>query len=701
MNGAPLMPRARWGRYLMWAAATMWVATTLLLAPLAGRTSEVESTDPAFILPQNAEATRAMIREREAFSGADTPVVVVVYARDSGISSDDRLAVEADRAAFAVLAGDSEVGPPVLSDDGRALLLSFPIAGDGPQSQAVVGQIKERLADTPGGLQAAVTGSAGALADASEAFGGVETTLLLAAAGVVAVLLLITYRSPFLWLVPLASVALASQLAVGAGYLLGRYGDVTVDPSSIGIMVVMVFGAGTDYALLLIARYREELRVNADRYAAMAMAWRRSFPAILASAATVVAGVLCLLAAQMNNIRGLGPVAAVGIVMTFAVMTTLLPALLVLFGRWVFWPFVPRYGSASSGDIEAQHGIWPRLAATIGRRPRAIWMVTTVALAAVSFGAFGLRFGVPADELYTKDVGSVVGQRLIEKHYPSGTTSPVRIIAAAQSADEVVTAAAVDGVAAATPVGVSPDGRWIRVDAVLDDPPDSAAAMDTVDRLRDAVHRIPTADALVGGQTATTLDINRAASRDNVLVMPLILLVVFGVLVLLLRALVAPLLLAATVALSFFSAWGLAGLVFQAIGHPNVDPSLPLWGYLFLVTLGVDYTIFLMTRAREEVAKRGHRDGVLFALTATGGVITSAGVVLAATFSTLVVLPVVMALQIGLIVALGVLLDALIVRTVLLPSLAVDIGSRVWWPSRVARRPLPSRPSRDTVQLAA
>jgi len=586
--------------------------------------------------------------------------------------------------------------------DGKALVLSVPIAGDSATAPAVVKQLRAGLADTPAGLKAVVTGSAGVLADADEAFGDVETTLLLAAAGVVALLLLVTYRSPFLWIVPLASVGLASQLATGVVYLLGRYIGVTVTDASTALMLILVFGAGTDYALLLIARYREELRRHPNRYAAMAVAWRRSIPAILASAATVTVGMLCLLAGQMNDIRGLGPVAAAGIVVAFAVVTTLMPAVLVILGRWIFWPFIPRYAPTACADMAQQHPTWHRFAQAIGRRPRPVWAITALALAALAFGISGLRFGQPADKLYTEDVGSVVGQRLIEAHYPGGTSYPAQIIAAAGSADRVVAAAAsVDGVAAARQAARSADGRWVRVEAVLDDPPDSPAAKAAVQRIRDVVHAVPGADALVGGETATTVDIARAAGRDAAVVMPLILGVVLVVLVLLLRALVAPLLLAASVVLSFAAAMGSAGLMFHAIGYPGIAPALPLWAYLFLVTLGVDYTIFLMTRAREEVAKVGNRDGVLSALTMTGGVITSAGVVLSATFATLVVLPVVMAIQIGLIVSIGVLLDAIIVRTLLIPTLAADLGPRMWWPGHPARHLAEPPISRDTAELAA
>jgi RND superfamily putative drug exporter len=325
-------------------------------------------------------------------------------------------------------------------------------------------------------------------------------------------------------------------------------------------------------------------------------------------------------------------------------------------------------------------------------------VVSALVLVALAGGLAGIHLGRPDDELYTKQVGSVLGQRLVAAHYPSGASAPVRLVGALSTVDELVAVAGhVDGVAGVQRSGVSGDGRWVRVYAILADPPDSARAKATVDRIRDAVHRIPDADVLVGGPTATVLDLERAESRDNAVVMPLILAVVLAILVLLLRALVAPVLLAASVMLSYLAAWGAAGLVFRALGYPDVERSLLLWCFLFLVTLGVDYTIFLMTRAREEVGRLGHRDGVLSALAVTGGVITSAGVVLAATLGTLTLLPIVALLQLGLAVSVGVLLDTLVVRTVLVPALAVDLGPRVWWPGSPAR----ARPSRETVDLAA
>ncbi|MET7420144.1 MMPL family transporter [Dactylosporangium sp. NPDC005555] len=674
------------------AVLTLWLVAGFLLMPLAGRLGDVTSTDPALVLPQHAEATRELLRERAAFPGTGTPSAVVVYVRDGGVTDADRAVVEADRAAFGAVAVGGAAGPVTASRDGQALLVAFPVP-----DKAAVKQIKAALADAPAGLRTAVTGEAGALADVDEIGEHVDATLFLAAAGIVAVLLLLTYRSPVLWIVPLVSAAAASQFTSAIVYLMGRHLDVTVTPDNTTIMTVLVFGAGTDYALLLIARYREELHRHEDRTTAMTVAVRRSFPAILASAATVTIGVLCLLAAQMNDMRSFGPIAATGIIVSLAVMTTLLPAMLVLLGRWVFWPFVPRFGAV----VPVRRGGWQRVAGFVGRRPRALWMATAVVLVLLGLGVSGLRLGQSSSQMYTGEVGSVLGQQLIERHYPGGTSAPAMLVAAASTVDDVVAAAKrVSGVADATATARSADGRWVRIAATLTDPPESAAARATIDRLRAAVHAVPGADALVGGQTATLVDVARASERDNAVIMPMILLVVLVVLVLLLRALVAPLLLAASVAVSYIAAMGLSGLIFTAIGHPNIMQAMPLYGWLFLVTLGVDYTIFLMTRAREEVAVRGNRDGMLTALTATGGVITSAGLVLAGTFGVLVVLPFVAAIQMGVIVAVGVLLDTFVVRTLLVPALAIDVGPKLWWPSRHALSPAAAPPSRVPARAA-
>jgi len=690
------LPSGRRTKYLVLA---LWLVLIAAAGPLSIKLTEVQNNDALMALPRGVEANAALERARAAFPGSDRSVAVAVYARDSGLTGADRAKVESDRAAFAAYADGGQAPQAIPSEDGKALLLSFPLAGDDDEHSSAVPEIKQQLADgTPAGLQTALTGDAAAVDDVFAAFEGLDVALLLAAVGVIMLVLLVTYRSPSLWLVPLLSAGIASQVASAAVYLLARNGAITVDLQTQNVFTVLVLGVGTDYALLLIARYREELLRHSDRHHAMAMALRRSFPAILASAATVAIGLLCLLAAELPSTRGLGPVAAIGIAAALVAMTTLLPALLVLCGRWLFWPFVPRYSpSAASHDVAGDHGFWGTLARGVGRRPRPVWIGTAVALVVLTLGIGNLSIGLPNSETFTTEVGSVVGQRLIERHYPGDASSPADILAAAKTADQVTAAArTVDGVVEVGAPQPSADGRWVRIQAVLADPADSRAAEDTVDRLRDAVHAIPGSEALVGGTTAATLDTERVANRDDRVVMPLILAVVLLILIVLLRALVAPLLLLASVVLSFAAALGVAGLIFQAIGHPKLYFGTPLSAFMFLVALGVDYTIFLMTRAREEAGALGHRRGVLHALTVTGGVITSAGLVLAATFAALSVLPLVPSVQLGILVGVGVLLDTLIVRSLLVPALTVDIGPAVWWPSRSTREELPAAPARES-----
>lgn len=674
------------GRMSKWLVLVIWVGVTAALMPLASKITDVQSNEAINWLPQSAEATKEFELARDAFPGSDQLVAVVIYARADGITTQDRTIATADRQFFTTLAQAGKISPLIPSEKNQALLLSFPLAGDDQVQSDAVNTIKDRLdANRPAGLRSALTGSAGAVGDTVDAFAGLDSTLLYVTAIVVAILLLITYRSPTLWLVPLISVGVASQIAAALVYLLAKYAGLTVNGQSQGIMTVLVFGAGTDYALLLIARYREELRRHADRHEAMGVALRRSYPAIAASAATVAVSLLCLLAAELNSTRGLGPVGAVGIAVALILMTTLLPALLVICGRWLFWPFVPRYAAdAEEHDIAEEHGLWARVAGFVGRFTRPVWIVTVIALIAVSFGTLGLTLGLPSSDQFTKEVGSVTGQRLVDQYYPSGSSAPTDIIAAADHADQVVAAVrGVPGVASvATPVR-SGDQQWVRVQPVLTDPPTSKAAEDTVTRLRTAVHAVPGANALVGGQTAIELDTSTAAEHDDKVVIPLILAVVFIVLILLLRALIAPIMLIISVVISFGAAFGAGALIFRALGYDRIDYGLPLLGFLFLVALGVDYTIFLMTRAREETIRVGHRAGMLRALTVTGGVITSAGLVLAATFATLAVLPLIPVLQLGVVVAVGVLLDTLVVRTLLVPACSLDLGNRVWWPSRL------------------
>lgn len=673
------------GRRGKFAVLAAWILIAAIVGPTALKLSEVLDNDQLGALPAGAEAKLVQDRVAAAFPEPTALVAVAVYARESGLTAADRAKVEADQAAFGQYAEGGQVAPAEPSEDGQAMLLMFALAGDDEAQSAAVDHVEAQLTNgPPDGLRVALTGSAGAEDDIFDAFSGMDGALLIATALAVALILIITYRSPVLWLLPLLAVGIASQVASAVVYLLARHADLTVDFQSQSILTIIVFGVGVDYALLLISRYREELREQADRHRAMARAVRRSFPAIAASAATVSLALLCLLFADLPATRGLGPVCAVGVLAAFLVMTTALPALVVLFGRWVFWPFIPRVGPTA--QRAAQHRTWRAVAAAVGRSPRAIWLVTAAFLLALTGGIGSLGLGLPGDQSFTKEVGSITGQHLIEEHYAAGATAPAVVVTTAATADQVTAAArGTAGVAEVLPAEASSDGRTVRIRAILADPPESDAALSTVEHLRTAVHAVPGAAALVGGDTAVIADTATAAGRDDRVVMPLILGVVLLVLVLLLRAVVAPLVLLLSVVLSYFAALGAAGLILSAIGYPNLWVAIPLQSFLFLVALGVDYTIFLMTRAREEVARTDHRTGILTALTVTGGVITSAGVVLAATFAALTVLPLVPSVQIAVIVVVGILLDTILVRSLLVPALTVHIGPKVWWPSRLAR----------------
>ncbi|MEZ0064114.1 putative membrane protein YdfJ with MMPL/SSD domain [Streptacidiphilus sp. MAP12-20] len=443
---------------------------------------------------------------------------------------------------------------------------------------------------------------------------------------------------------------------------------------------MLVIGAGTDYALLLVARYREELRRHEDRHEAMAEALHRAGPAILASAATVAVSMLCLMVAEMNSTSGLGPVCAIGVAVALLAMLTLLPALLVICGRWVFWPVKPTFGTAEPTET----GLWSRVGGAIGRRPRIVWIGTTLALGALALGMFGLKAnGLSTDGSFTNKPDSVTAQVVISDHFPAGTGSPLRIISAAAGADQVV--AALNTLDGHGLTGVTPPvirGGYAYTTATLTSAPDSKAAENTVDAARTAVHAVPGAQAYVGGDTAVRLDVQRAANHDNMVIIPLVLIVVLIILGLLLRAMVAPIVLILTVVLSFAAALGVSTLAFQHLFHfQGEDNAFPLFVFVFLVALGIDYNIFLMTRVREESIKHGTRAGALAGLAATGGVITSAGLILASTFGVLGTLPIVGFAEIGFAVCVGVLLDTFIVRSVLVTALAMDLDHRLWWPS--------------------
>lgn len=663
-----------------WAMVAVWLIAVAATTPFANRLADVEENSATSFLPAGADSL-TVSELRAQFSTETTTTAVLVYQRDDGLTGTDLGRIETDRQTIAQRLPANPVAPVVPSEDGRAGLVIVTIPDDEDLILDGVEVIRDVVGAGGDGLDVKVTGPAGFASDLNEVFSGINGRLLISTALVVAVILLITYRSPILWLIPLIAVALADRLAVAWVYGLARTLDVPVNGQSAGILPILVFGAGTDYALLLIARYREELRLHERASAAMAVALRRAGPAIIASAGTVVIGLLCLLAADLNSNRSLGPVGAAGIVCAVLAMLTLLPAILTIVGRRVFWPFVPRYGEVASTDT----GIWGRVAAWVGRGPRRVWVGTAIVLVLMAAAVFGINTNLSQNDQFTVTPDSVLGQELIAASFPAGASAPTTVIANSPAAAVQTELGGVPGVVAVAPAGEA-NGQ-VAFSVTLSTQPGTQAAFSAIQEIRDRLETVPGAGALVGGPDAESYDVQQANQRDRLVVIPLVLLAVFVILALLLRSIVAPVLLVATVVLSYLAALGFAGLFFEyVLGFPAMEPSVPLLGFVFLVALGVDYNIFLMSRVLEESGRIGTRAGVVRGLAVTGGVITSAGIVLAGTFAVLGVLPLVALAQVGFLVAFGVLLDTLVVRSLLVPALALEIGPKIWWPSALGRR---------------
>jgi RND superfamily putative drug exporter len=683
------LARVPGGKVGKWVVLGVWLVLLVGLGSLAGKLNGAENNQASSWLPGSAESTQVVNLTGQFHSTNDAPAVII-YERTSGVTPQDLAKAKADNAQFATVKDvvPGSVTGPVPSKDGKALLtqVQIDIGKDGWNALGpAVDSFRSTASSGDPGLTVHITGPAGVGADQSAAFKGIDGTLLYATLAVVIVLLLITYRSPILWLLPLLSSVSALGVAEGLIYLLAKHG-LTVNAQSAGILLVLVVGAGTDYALLLIARYREELRRHSDRHEAMGVALHRAGPAIIASAATVGIGMLCLTAAQMNSTNGLGPVAAIGVIVALLAMVTLLPALLTILGRWIFWPFRPMPGT----EDPSARGLWSRIGAGIGKRSRVVWIGTVVILGAIAFGVTGLKAdGLSTAGAFTNTPDSVVGQQVVAAHYPAGSGSPVVVIAkAAESAQVQQALGTTSGIGS---VGnVATKNGYVYMEGNLIPAADSQAAKDTVDRARANVHAVPGADAKVGGNTAVVLDTERASQHDDKIIIPLILIVVLIILGLLLRALIAPIVLMLTVVLSFGTALGLSTVFFNHVFHfSGEDGAYPLLSFVFLVALGIDYNIFLMTRIREEATRLGTRRGAAAGLAATGGVITSAGMILAGTFGVLGTLPVVGFAEIGFTVSVGVLLDTFIVRSILVTALAMDLDRRVWWPSRLSRAAVP------------
>ncbi|MGW2234931.1 MMPL family transporter [Streptomyces sp. NPDC001759] len=688
-------PGARRRRAVPWAVLALWLAALVLAGPLAGKFSGIQQNRSVDYLPDSADSTQ-VARIQDRLPGGESTDLVLVYHRDGGLTAADR---EKAAQQIAEITGRYDItGHPraVPSRDGTTVM--YPVSSTGPgqdddKRDAFVDGVRD-VADGGAGLTVRVGGPGALNADMGKVFGSIDGTLLYATLGVVTALLILIYRSPFLWLVPLSVAGVAAGMAMAAGYGLHEAFGVTVTGQSGGVMTVLVLGAGTDYALLLISRYREELRRHERPYDAMRAALRGCGPAILASSGTVAAGLLCLLAADLNSSSGMGPVGTVGVLAALVAMTTLLPALLVVLGRRVFWPLIPAFGS----EPKARRSLFSAMGDSAARRPAAVLAGGAVLLGALALGAFNLPGTLKQEDSFTKQPESIAAAQTLTRAYPGRSSQPITVIAPTGRTDAVLAKArTTDGVAQAT-AGRSGSG-WTEISVYATAAPESAGETRTIEALRAGLD--DTYGTYVGGPSAQQLDLADSQVRDREVVVPLVLAAVFVILVGLLRSLVAPLMLLVAVVAVWGAALGIGGLAFgPLLGFHGTDSGLGLLSFVFLVALGVDYGIFLMHRMREEsTAGAEPRAAALTALRTTGGVIASAGVVLAATFAVLTTLPLVALVELGFVIAVGVLLDTFLVRTYLVTTASVLLKRRVWWPGRLSREPepLPVRRQPETV----
>jgi RND superfamily putative drug exporter len=721
---------AKWLVFVLWFLA-IFIAFG---AELPDKFTEAENNEATSYLPGDAESTKALAAT-EALQKGEIAPTVIIFRRDSGLTAADQRTIVEDvekmtEKRYPGVIPDGETaasggqerkpeatavaaqnlpqgcgGPttevpgqpadyapfvgPICSSDGKAAIVTAYINAEG-EAELITEPVQEwrdLVSGDRDGLEVKITGGGGFSTDAIEVFESLNGTLLLAAVSLVIFLLIVIYRSPIFLFIPLISVIFAELLSRSIGYGVSELG-VTINGQSSSIMSVLVLGAGTDYALLLVARYREELHHTEDKHEAMRTALASAGPAIFASALTVIAALLCLTLAKVNGTSGLGPIAAIGIACAALSMLTLLPALLTIFGRRAFWPFIPRYEPETAGEQEdpyQHHSFWARVGRRVAAGPQrvAVGAIAVLLVCCAGFAFFSTE--LTSEDSYRTEVESVEGQELLDKSFPSGTTALTDVIVPEPGEVPAVKEAVegVDGVESVSgPVASGSEGTLIQ--ATLEPNPYSTEAFDLVEPMREAATEAAPG-ALVGGPSAVEFDVRDAAAWDSIVIPPLILFVVLLILIALLRAVTAPLILIGTVILSFLAALGVGYFVFDVVfGFPGSDPSLPLFAFVFLVALGVDYNIFLVARAREEAEKHGTEQGMLRALAVTGGVITSAGIVLAGTFAVLGVLPLTFLTEIGFVVAFGVLLDTFLVRSVLVPALALTVGDNFWWPSSLS-----------------
>ena len=709
------------GRKPLWIAIVAiiaWLGITSIAGPTFGKLSTVQENDNSAFLPDDAESTLASkITIKFSDSSNDQIPTLLVFLGDVDPKNNPAKMVQIqkylDGLGDEILPESGKAlstyfvpGFPIqafASEDGKAALVNIALSSDVAQDRIkekpaltlIVDFLREDLKKNfeSQALTTHVTGFGGIFADLFGAFGSIDSTLLTTTLLVVSLILIVVYRSPLLWILPLFTAVTALSLAGTVVYYLAKAGTIDLNGQSQGILSVLVLGAATDYALLLIARYREELHHHESRYESMRIALRGVVEPIIASGSTVIAGLLVLLLSQLSGNRGLGPVGAIGIATAMVTVLTLLPALLVVFGRWIFWPKIPKFD-----DVDEQlSGTWSKVGRAVEKNPKRIWISTALLLTILAGFSFTLKAdGLANTEAFTARTDSVIGLEELGKHFPGGEGSPVEVVikendiaAVTKVLGAIANVAFVEPVVAGQKIPGAPtppvkvvEGK-VLLNVTLKVAPDSVEARNTIPIIREAVHKIDK-EILVGGGTAVQYDTDVASRADNRLIIPIVLLIIGLILGLLLRSIAAALLLLLTVVLSFMATLGVCQLVFEHVfGFAGADASFPLFAFIFLVALGIDYNIFLMTRVREEALKIGTRKGVIKGLTVTGGVITSAGIVLAATFAVLGVLPLVFLAELGFAVAFGVLLDTIIVRSLLVPALVHVIGPKVWWPSKL------------------
>jgi putative drug exporter of the RND superfamily len=689
----------------------VWVALSAIGGPYFGKISQVASNDQATFLPESAESTKVNELSKD-FQETNSIPAIIVFAKDNGSLSQNQLGAieEASRSLQEIDGIVGGVSPPVTSDNKQAAFIAVNVSPE-VEYKEFLPLIRERIDESSVDVPYKITGPVGFLGDLSQAFSGIDGLLLIVALTVVFIILLIVYRSPILPFLVLLSAISALAASILVVWHLANIDVIEINGQVQGILFILVIGAATDYSLLFVSRYREELERHASSWQSIIAALKGSFEPILAAGGTVIVGLLCLLLSDLNSNKALGPVGSIGIIFALLSALTFLPSLLLPFGRKVFWPRMPKYHVAKEDhDGTNHHGLWKRIGSFVARYPRRIWIVCTAVLLLFAIGIIGLRAdGISQSDIVLGKSEAREGQQLLNEYFPGGSGTPAQIIVSAGRIDQVVRILDNDnGVSAVQAVADSPSGtvpvgntaneleqtnpfasieprivdNRALLQATLRADADSKAAQDVIVHLRSELQQADQ-QALVGGITATQLDTNNAAKHDRAVVIPTVLVVITIILMVLLRSITAPLILLLTTVLSFAATLGVASLLFNNVfGFPNSDPSVVLYGFIFLVALGIDYNIFLMTRVREESLKIGTKKGVVLGLIVTGGVITSAGIVLAATFAALAVIPVLFLVQLAFIVAFGVLLDTTLVRSLLVPAVIHDIGKRAWWPSK-------------------